>query len=317
MTSGLVALTSYFNPFRGERRPRNYRIFRKHLGVPLVAVEWARDGRFELQESDADVVLRVEGGDLMWQKERLLNRGLDYIREHGLARDVAMIDADVVFEDEHWAAKVSEALDQAPVVQCYSEVAYLPELPGVATRSGMLASVPSHCAPSLAYAMGQGKELFSSDDALVQAFAGVKNLVVSGNPGMALAARLHEGNFCLYENGIVGGGDFLVAAGSVGRLDEVFETRPVTLSQQADIRDWAACCLPVGSGLGWADNRLMHLWHGPMAARQYAQRYAILADHDYDPQRDIDRSQPALRFSDSAGGLKEAVAAYLGSRDDA
>ena len=44
--------TSYYNPFKGQRRRRNYSIFRAHLGVPLVTVEWAPDGQFELGPAD-------------------------------------------------------------------------------------------------------------------------------------------------------------------------------------------------------------------------------------------------------------------------
>jgi len=35
----LAAITCYFNPAAYRRKLDNYRIFRRHLGVPLICVE--------------------------------------------------------------------------------------------------------------------------------------------------------------------------------------------------------------------------------------------------------------------------------------
>ena len=118
------AITAYFNPAGFRRRYANYRVFRKALGLPLLAVEWSPDGRFELTESDAERVIRVSGGDLMWQKERLLN-----IAIAGLPADceeVAWLDCDVVFSDTRWIADTLGALQQAVVVQLFTKVVHLP-----------------------------------------------------------------------------------------------------------------------------------------------------------------------------------------------
>ena len=42
--STLWAITTFFNPVRYKQRLRNYRLFRKTLGVPLIAVELSHDG---------------------------------------------------------------------------------------------------------------------------------------------------------------------------------------------------------------------------------------------------------------------------------
>jgi hypothetical protein len=67
------AITSYFNSARYKRRLSNYRLFRANLRIPLVAVELSFDGRFELSEGDADILIQMSGGAVLWQKERLLN----------------------------------------------------------------------------------------------------------------------------------------------------------------------------------------------------------------------------------------------------
>ena len=317
MTVPLIALTSYYNPFHGQRRRRNYDLFRRHLGVPLVTVEWSPDGRFDLSAADADVMIRVEGGDVMWQKERLLNHGLAHVREAGLARDVAMIDADVVFAEADWAKRASAALDASPIVQCFSRADYLPPLVAQRhNRAELLAVEPERSMPSLAYALSQGKKVFTTDPVMVQAWVNTSPL--SGNPGLATAVRLADlPDFELYEGNIVGGGDLVLTAGVHGALDDLFLHRHLSPGHRADVAAWAARCLPAKAGLGWAEGRVLHLWHGTMEARRLVQRQLVLGPRDYDPARDVDRSGEALRFRDSAGELKAAVEAYLASRDDA
>ena len=77
--AGMWALTSYYNPAGYRRRRENYRHFRRRLGLPLVAVEAERDGVFDLAPGDADILVRIAGGDVMWQKERLLDIALDVL----------------------------------------------------------------------------------------------------------------------------------------------------------------------------------------------------------------------------------------------
>jgi hypothetical protein len=47
--------------------------------VPLIAVELGFGDEFGLTSQDADVLVRVTGSDVLWQKERLLNIGLRHL----------------------------------------------------------------------------------------------------------------------------------------------------------------------------------------------------------------------------------------------
>ena len=96
----LWAVTSYFNPLGWRSRLENYRLFRKHLEVPLIAVEWHPHGEFQLGPGDADVLAQVQGGDLMWQKERLLNIGMASVPAG--VEFVAWLDCDIVFCQRGW-----------------------------------------------------------------------------------------------------------------------------------------------------------------------------------------------------------------------
>ena len=58
------AITSYFNPGGFKSRLQNYKTFRKHLNIPLIAVELSFNGKFELKSSDADILIQIKGRDI-------------------------------------------------------------------------------------------------------------------------------------------------------------------------------------------------------------------------------------------------------------
>jgi hypothetical protein len=107
-TDDLWAITSYFNPARYARRL----FFRARLNVPLVAVELAYGPDFELQDADADILIRVQGGAVLWQKERLLNVALQSLPSN--CSKVAWLDSDIFFDAPDWGASVSSLLDRFP-----------------------------------------------------------------------------------------------------------------------------------------------------------------------------------------------------------
>lgn len=120
----LWVVTSFFNPAGYRRKLANYRLFREHLGLPLVAVELGYGGRFALDPADADVVVRVRDGDVLWQKERLLNLGLQALPAE--CDTVAWLDCDVIFGVPDWAEQVRAELTRADLVHVFHERHNLP-----------------------------------------------------------------------------------------------------------------------------------------------------------------------------------------------
>lgn len=311
----ILAVTSYFNPFGGQLRRRNFDMFRRYLGIPLLAVEWSRDDRYDLGAGDADHLLRVTGGDLVWQKERLLNIGLARARELG-ASIVVFLDCDIVFERDDWHQRLALALESATCAQCYRQVDYLPEVDlAVFDRDGLAALAPEHVLPSMAFAVAKEGRMFAPDTANA-AWLGMQQL--TGNPGMAFALRIDSHpDWRFYEGNLVGGGDLAILSAMLGRLDELFEHRRFSAAHQADIRRWAARHAMPSVHVAHADVRVLHLWHGTLEGRGYIRRWGVLADHDFDPARDIDPDRGgALRLVPGADALRERIAAYLGSRRD-
>jgi hypothetical protein len=319
MTIPLMAITAYYNPFRGALRRQNYRCFRRLLGIPLLTVEWSQDGQFDLNDDDADLMVRVEGGDLLWQKERLLNLGIEKARKMQGVSCVALLDCDVVFTQPDWHARVVEALEGAFVVQCYDQVAHLPPLQLETMGRKDLAATPAQSSiASLAASLAQGHGIFNPK-------AGVSGewprgqVPLAGNPGMATALRLDRWpHLRLYEGNIVGGGDLVLLAALNQGLDEMFTHRAYSAAHQADIRRWARHEIPPRARLGHAANRLLHLWHGALEDRRYAQRQAVLAGHCYDPAIDLDPGREGpLGLIEGSHALRQGVKDYLSSRKDA
>src|SRR5712671_6815526 len=120
----LWAITSYFNPASYRRRLANFNTFRQHLPIPLVAVELAYDADFELQEADAEILIQLRGGALLWQKECLLNVALQALP--AACRKVAWLDCDVVFGKPGWCEAASSLLDRVPIIQLVREAHYPP-----------------------------------------------------------------------------------------------------------------------------------------------------------------------------------------------
>ena len=117
------AITTYYNPVRYGRRLSNYKIFRDNLAIPLVSIELSFDGKFDLTEGDADILIQVCGGALVWQKERLLNLALKAVPAD--VEHVAWLDCDVILKKNDWALEAKKHLQDQNVVQLFSEAVFI------------------------------------------------------------------------------------------------------------------------------------------------------------------------------------------------
>ena len=92
-------ITVFFNPTGYKNKIENYRRFRessKKQGLNLLCVELAFGGKnFEVSKEDADILVQLRGGDILWQKERLLNIGLERLPKD--CDKIAWLDCDIIF----------------------------------------------------------------------------------------------------------------------------------------------------------------------------------------------------------------------------
>lgn len=124
-TDSLWVVTSYFNPASYQRRLANFRAFRRNLSAPLLVVELVRPGRYELSDDDGDIVVRLEGEDCIWRKERLLN--LAIARLPSRVKHAAWMDCDLIFDDPDWPTKAEARLaERGGLLQLFARSVHLP-----------------------------------------------------------------------------------------------------------------------------------------------------------------------------------------------
>lgn len=261
------AITSYYNPAGYERRRRNYETFRKRLAVPLLAVEMSFDGRFELRQDDADILIQVSGGAVLWQKERLLNLAISHLPAE--VDNVAWIDCDVIFDRDDWVAAAERLLARAKIVQLFSEAIDIEPDETNIYLSGR--GIYDRSEPSFAFCATHGAP--SSGRFVGLAWAAKRNLLRDVG---------------LYDGMVIGGGDRAIVAAALGTPETVVDRFCLDGKRASHYLDWARRFrAAVMDGIDYVDGRVFHLWHGDLENRQYSERHRLLAGHDFCVDRDL------------------------------
>jgi hypothetical protein len=314
------AITAYFNPQRARRRYANYQVFRRALPLPLLTVEWSPDGCFELGPDAADQVLHLAGGDLMWQKERLLNTAVTALP--GDCDAVAWLDCDVLFPDADWVAQMESGLRRASMLQLFSRVVHLPPESGAPPEGthgpGGATLVRTALARTGAADIGAGRALDHPDAA---ESAERHRLARRPSSGHAWAARRELlSAHSLYDACIGGVGDMAIALAALGHADRFIGDYPLNAAQVAHYRHWAEpFARAVGGRVGCLPGPIYHLFHGHMVDRQYRSRLAPLAAGGFDPRLHLTAAAHGpWEWSGRAEPLRLLMAEYFaGRREDA
>ena len=305
----LWAVTAYFNPAGYQTRLKNYRTFRKCLKAPLVAVEMSPEGRFQLQPNDAEVLVQLTGGDVLWQKERLLNIALKHLPAD--CDLVAWLDCDVVFHDNNWPERTRAALEKYRLVQLFSERCDL--VAGADHDSPSPSAICSRY-PARAYRIATGhynpEEEKDRSGIFLPGFS---------TPGLAWAARrdLLE-RHGLYDARIVGGGDVAILCAALGEFAHFFGFHSMNERQLEHYRNWGQpLYAEVAGSVGYIGGRIFHLWHGEMRDRQYTMRQAGLLQAGFDPFLDIALDAGGLwRWNTNKPELHRYVRKYFALRNE-
>lgn len=270
---GLLAITTYFNPLSYRRRLANYRTFRRHLGLPLLTVELSFDQTFELGEGDAEILIQLRGGDVLWQKERLLNVGLAALPKS--CHKVVWVDADTIAGSADWPAQVSRALDEFPIVQCFSRVGHLS--PDSQTNNHGPVGPAEWWQPSLIIDIETG----------IPVAKGLRR--PTGQAGFAWAARrqlLDEHGF--YDASIVGGGDHAMACAAYGDYDAASQRQKMNRRQWVHYLAWAEPFFAdIQGAVSFVDCPIYNLWHGAIPDRRYQERHDGMSHLQFDPSSDL------------------------------
>src|SRR5437868_1319173 len=280
MSSDFWVITCYFNPARFKTKRRNFDAFMMGMhkaGANVLVVESAfGEDPFELEPGDN--VLQLRGTGVMWQKERLLN--IAAARLPPSARKIGWFDADIIFKEPDWLERTSEALDRYVVVQPFSHAVRLHR----ANRDN---------------GTGVLDESFASKYVRNPAPARIGRYQTHGHTGYAWAARRELFDECgLYDACLTGSGDHLMAhafAAGMAKSPCMRHTFHGSPEYAKHFFSWGIAARDiVGARLGVVPGRILHLWHGDLADRRYADRERAFRRLGFDPDAHLRHDENGL-----------------------
>lgn len=289
-------VTSYFNPVGYRRRRENYHLFRQAFALPLLTVELSHDGSFELQEGDADILLRYTAQDVIWQKERLLNLAIAQLPPD--CEFVAWVDCDVLFGDKGWVGETMAKFEVADTIQLFAEVQHLPAD----------AIDPHQVAP----------DRFGCERAVI-ANALHGTTPPFGATGFAWAARRSLlQRFGLFDACAIGGSDVAWPYAVLGDFQTGAGRIFMTGAMERAFRRWGEpLARSVAGRVQVLDRPIFHLWHGSLKNRLYTRRHKAMQALGYDPERDIRIAANGLwEWHQASAAMRAYVADYFRLRKE-
>jgi hypothetical protein len=295
----LAFVACHYNPSGFVAPVRNFKAFLRHFtphgGVHVV--ELVLPGRApDLGPSlpGTNTYRRLDGGSVLWQKERLLNEGLSpLMKDHDA---LCWLDGDLVFIDPTFRRRVEEAFTRGDLVQLFARSMRMEK---DWTEDFCRGRTDPFAAPSLT---GLALGLYQ------------RRPWAACDPGLAWGATTEwlDRVGGLFDAGVLGGGDtFMLHGCREGRLAAPGFTPG--FARAFDL--WAHRAR--GTRVGWADGTVLHLYHGSFPNRRYADRYEIALKHDYDPAADVRVEGGAWVWDSAKPDFHREVAEYfLGRRED-
>ncbi|HEY2826004.1 MAG TPA: hypothetical protein VGJ04_00260 [Pirellulales bacterium] len=310
MAENFWAITTYFNPMHWQRRLANYRVFHRHLRVPLVAVELGYDGCFDLQPGDADILIQIPGKDVMWQKERLMNLALAAVPSS--IERVACLDSDVILDRADVWQEASRVLEQTSFAQLYSHAFYLQADPPSDREL-----IQQSLAPSMSF-VSMRRAGHSALDLCNPCWSNPGD-TPPVTYGLAWAFRRELfANRGFYDAWIIGGGTrvhFFAGDGYWREAADAFQFHP---AMRAHYRHWVrGFHAEVRGNWGCVPGAIAHLWHGDMARRRHRQRYQDFAQFAFDPSTDLALDENGVwRWNSNKPQMHQYLREYFASRDE-
>ena len=259
----LRCVTCYFNVNNSDRVKNHFIEFRNNFNAPLTVVELAFDDQpFWIDDS---IQIRGDSSHLMWQKERLLNIGIQSLPPN--VDKVAWVDADIIFEDLGWFKKLEERLDYVPVCQVFNKV-----------YENNSNNDPVNNDLGYAY-----KKTAKDYTCLTEEYH-CDNI---GKTGLAWAARrdmIPEGinDFCIVGNADI----YQLLAWEGAWQSHYYDILPPTYRMEL-LKSSFHEFLRIKGKIGCVMGTIRHLEHGTLSNRRYIEKQQILNDHNFSVEEDI------------------------------
>ena len=258
------------NPCQYARRYILAREFIKRMeleaNIILYTVELAYGShKFYLTEPKNKRHLQLYGGKCppIWHKENMINIGVRRLLP-STWKAFAWIDADIEFENVHWASDTLKILNGCKdIVQLFSHAVDM-------DRDQNAMSI----FPSFGYQLSKGRRYGGTG-------------INMWHPGFAWACtrRAYEKMGGLYERSVLGAGDHNMALSLIGNGQ-----KSVNIATTQDYKDSVLDFEDRVRGMrfGYVPGVIRHYFHGAKKNRKYSERWKILVDHEFSPSKHIE-----------------------------
>lgn len=315
-------ITTYYNPQKYSSRYNNFKTFSQNIQTPLLVVEFSHNGQFQLCKDDATILIQIPKGDILWQKERLLNIALQNLPKE--VDNVAWIDSDIIFTDSDWPEKAEKLLETNKVIQLFSHMVHLsPNKLGPSDnntfRSGIVKNIKD-------FGFDPNKETTFVE---LKAQSG-SAISPHKEPGFAWAAKrelLDRHGF--YDRNIIGGGDNAVVCAMYNELDgfvkkmftyKIFFNKKKSKFYKECESYYLNWAIPfsrdVNGKVDCLDSTIYHLWHGDLKDRKYYKRYLDVAKLGFNPYTHLKINQSGAFEWNIETPLKDYLIEYFKVRNE-
>ena len=275
-----------------------FRDFLRNANIPLCVVEMAaNDGEYLTQEGDADIVHHVRGEVAIWQKYPLLMKGVRTLPK--ACTEVALLDADIVFLEDDWPARIKEMLNLVPGGQVFSRFIHfgaddtVPEYAALQEES--VRSLWSQRNISHGFSYGYFSVCYPTMHGLIELY---------GHPGFGWAYRREflESHGLFSDLPLSGADEFITRSLYKQECMQEYESvLPEYVWQRAPL--WMKTISEdFGNLRGCCNATICHLYHGDVQKRDYVSRYEESYWKRFDVEHDLHRDENGfLLFSDPDG----------------
>lgn len=233
----------------------------EEYNVRLFAVELAYKGqKFIVTDKNNPNHLQLYTDIPIWHKENMINIAVKKLLPSSW-KAFAWIDADVEFDSASWATDTLKVLNGCKdIVQLFS-----------------------HCID-----MDKQQNTMNVFSSFGYNFAKEKKYSLKGvdywHPGFAWAMtrRAYERLGGLYQDGVLGSGDSIMALAFIGYAKKMNRGDYDEDYNESMIKYESKC---KGLRLGYVPGVIRHYYHGSKANRKYTERWQLLIKHSYSPKR--------------------------------
>lgn len=304
-TDILYVVLPYFN-FCGFVRRRELFVqfvnrISKQQNIKIVVVEAIHDSTPTPNESQLPkldgvyIHIRIPVPAQLWVKESLINLAVQKLPFDW--KYMAWVDADITFLQEDWVQRTINALDQDDVVQMFQTCVNM----GPSEEAMKIDR-------SFAFMHRESGHPFHRTDKYGH-----------WHPGFAWACT-HKAYLQmdgLLDIGILGSGDRHMALALIGHADwsAPGNIHPNYVQRLTEFQQRTQS---QGLTLGYVPGTILHHWHGRLQDRKYRERWDILTQLKYDPDKDVKYTvHRTLTFTEDGERLREPIKEYfVGRKED-